>query len=83
MNIQDQNILKVYVVQTQRRRQMHHKEYQNYWVLLKENISEKILRKSIIGMRSLDGIDMIQDLHFLYMGKIMKLRDIMCFMLQC
>ena len=51
----------------------------------KENIINynEILEKSIIEMQSLDGIGMIQDLHFLCMGKIMKLNDIMCFMLLC
>lgn len=52
----------------QKRRQMHHKEYQNYLVLQKESTLGKTMRQNIKEMQNLDGIGTIQDLRFLYNG---------------
>lgn len=41
------------------------------------------MQRNIKEMQNLDGIGMIPDLHFLYMEIMVKLKDIMYFMLLC
>ena len=69
-------------VRLQKLRQMQHRGFQNYWKQHKVGAIEKIIKKSIIVMLNMVGIDMIQDLLFLYIMNRRRLKDIMFFMLR-
>ena len=68
----------VYLVQMQKRKQMQHKEFQYCCNVQLINVGRKMLKKNIIKMQSLGGIDLQQDLRYRYIIMIQrKWKDLM------